>query len=304
MKTNIFISYAWTSGAHREWVRLLAVQLRLLGYTVLIDSAVEYGASLSSFMREVTEADKVMMIVDENYVERADRRSESGVGIENQWIKGVYKEKPTSWLAVLFVNNPGYRLPAWLADQQPKGFNFNSDPDLGKFAGIEQMDDLWRWIEGLPADKAHALSAAVLLERTARIEKIDAVLDPANYAIPALEGRVTFQYKDHQHYKLGHGEYEFKVNFSDCGVNRVYVYIDSGLKAVGLITDPEFDLRNVDTFLRTGRTVKPNVGQSVVMMNALGALCVMKIEKVQNEVNAEVFVSSAVTFSYKILTGQ
>jgi hypothetical protein len=304
MKTKLFISYAWTSGAHREWVRLLATQLRLLGYTVQIDSAVEYGASLSGFMREVTEADRVLLIIDENYVERADQHPGSGVGIENQWIRSVFEEQPVSWLSVLFVNNPRFSLPAWLTDRGPKGFNFNSKPDLNNFPGIEQMDDLWRWIEGLPADKAHALSAAVLLERMARIERIDAMRDPANYANPALKDRITFPYKDHKHYTLGHGEYEFKVEFSDRGSDGVYVYIDSDLKAVGLVTTSDFDPRTVETFLRQGRFVEPVVGQSVVMMNLIGALCIMKIEGVQLEVNAAVHVPSAVTFSYEILTGR
>lgn len=304
MKTNIFISYAWTSDSHREWVRLLAVQLRLLGYTVLIDSSVEYGTSLSSFMREVTDADRVLLIVDENYVERADKLPKSGVGIENQWIKSAFKEKPTSWLSVLFVNNLQHRVPAWLIDQQPKGFNFNSHPHRSEFPGIEQMDDLWRWIEGLPADKAHALSAALLLERTARIEKIDASRNPANYANPALKGRVTFQYQDHPHYKLGHGEYGFSVGFSSRGSQSIYVYRDSGLKAVGLVTATNFDLRTAETFLRPGRTAEPNVGQSVVMMNALGALCIMRIEGVQPEVNTASYVPPAVTFNYEILIGQ
>jgi hypothetical protein len=304
MKKIIFISYAWTSSAHREWVRLLAIQLRLLGYTVQIDSTVEYGASLSSFMREVAKADRVLMIVDKNYVERADRRPESGVGIENQWISSAFKEKPASWISVLFVNNPEYLLPAWLVDQQLKGFNFNSNPDLNKFPGIEQMDDLWRWVEGLPADKVHALPAALLLERTARIERIDAMRDPANYVSPAFEDRITFQYKDYAYYTLGHGEYEFKVKFSDRGFGSVYVYRDSGLKAIGLVTASNFDRHAVETFLRPGRTAEPNVGQSIVMMNELGALCVMNIEAVQAEVNTGTHVPATVTFSYQILVGR
>jgi len=302
MKTNIFISYAWTSDAHRKWVRLLATQLRLLGYTVLIDSAVEYGASLSSFMREVTKADRVLMIVDENYVERADNRPKSGVGIENQWIESVFREKPVSWLSALFVDNPRYSLPTWLKDHEPKGFNFNSNPERGEFPGIEQMDDLWRWIEGLPADKAHALSAAVLLERMGRIERIDAMRDPANYANPALKDRVTFRHQDYQHYTVGYGEYEFKIKFSDRGNGKVAMYIDGGLKAVGLITAPEVDLRTVETFLGPGRTADAGAEQSVVMMNSVGALCIMKIEHVQAEVIAPTHLRPEVTFNYEILT--
>ncbi len=303
MRTKLFISYAWTSDAHRRWVRLLATQLRLLGYTVLIDSDLPYGSSLSGFMREVTEADRVLMIVDKNYVERADHRPDSGVAIENQWVRSVLEEKKDSWLSVLFIDNAQFDLPSWLTGRGPKGFNFNSTPEQNNFPGVEQMDDLWRWIEGLPADKAHALSAAALLERMARIERIDAMRDPASYANPALEDRITFRHQDNQYYKLGNGEYEFKVSFSDHSSDAIYV-INSGLKAVGLITTPEYDPHTVDTFLRGGQYVTPVVGQRVVLMNLVGALCVMKIEAVQPEVNASIHIPPEVTFSYKILMGR
>lgn len=250
MKTQVFISYAWTSVEHRQWVRLLATQLRLLGYTVLIDNALPYGSSLSEFMREVTASDRVLMVADGNYVERADHRPESGVGIENKWLEGVFQEKPTSWLSVLFVNNPNFRLPAWLINENPKGFDFNATPEKNSFPGVEQMDDLWRWIEGLPADKAHALPAAVLLERTARLERIDVLRDPANYANPAIEGRITFAYKDNSHYKIGNGEYEFKLSFSGRGTNSVYMYRGRELKAIGIITNPNFEYSTIETYLR------------------------------------------------------
>lgn len=47
MAADIFISYAWTSNQHRQWVRLLAAQLKALGYDVLIDADVDYGDSLN-----------------------------------------------------------------------------------------------------------------------------------------------------------------------------------------------------------------------------------------------------------------
>ena len=304
MKTRLFISYAWTDDAHRIWVRLLSLQLRLLGYTVLIDAAVEYGSSLHSFMREIQGSDRVLMIVDENYVERANNLPDSGVGKENHWIREALSSKPESWLSVLFIGNAHFRLPAWLAGEQPKGFDFNARPKLDQFPGSEQLDDLWRWIEGLPADKAHALLPAVLLDRTARLERIEAMRDAANYANPALQGRVTFQYRDHAHYSVGHGEYRFGIMFSGCSSDSVYVYRDGGLKAVGLITHPDLDVAAVATFLSPGRTVSPVVGQRVVLMNDVGALCIIRIEAVQQEINQSTYTPGAVTFSYEILTGR
>ncbi|MCU0092576.1 toll/interleukin-1 receptor domain-containing protein [Pseudomonas koreensis] len=304
MKTKIFISYAWTSNEHRQWVRLLATQLRLLGYTVLIDSALPYGSSLSGFMREVTASDRVLMIADENYVERADHRPESGVGIENKWLMGVFQQKPTSWLSILFVGNPSCRQPAWLMEENPKGFDFNSVPETGSFPGIEQMDDLWRWIEGLPADKAHALPAAVLLDRMARVERIDALRDPANYANPALKDRDTFAYKDYRHFTIGHGEYEFRLSFSTRGINDVYMFRGDELKALGIITTSNIDSETVETYLRQADHVEPVVGQSVVLMNLLGALCIIEIVGIEFERHSPIYSPASVTFNYEILVGR
>jgi TIR domain len=301
--TDLFISYAWTSPAHREWVRLLASQLHLLGYDVKIDEQVDYGASLSGFMQEITSAKHVLLIVDENYVLRADTMPESGVGIENSWISGAFNSKPSGWLSLVFVHNPSFKVPAWLSDHSLKGFNFNSTPEKNVFPGSVQIDELWRWVEGLPASADHTTSLADVRKRAARIERIDAQRDPANYASPALKDRVTFRYKDHGYFKVGNGEYEFKFNFSGRSNNSVYVYIDSGLKAVGLITTSNYDPLSVSTFLTPARTAEPIVGQSVACMNSHGMLCVLTIEEVQPEVNAQTYVSPHVTFSYEVLTG-
>lgn len=300
--TDLFISYAWTSPPHREWVRLLASQLHLLGYDLKIDEQVDYGASLSGFMQEVTSAKHVLLIVDENYVLRADTMPESGVGIENRWISGSFNNKPSGWLSLVFVQNSSCKVPAWLSGHNPKGFDFNSTPEKNLFPGSAQIDEIWRWVEGLPASKVHATSLADVRKRAARIERIDAQRDPANYANPALKGRVTFRHNDHRHFKVGNGEYEFKINFTNRGHNGVYVYIDSGLKAVGLITASSYDPLNVENFLKPARTAQPIVGQSVVCMNSHGALCVITIEEVQPEVNARTYVAPHVTFSYEVLT--
>ncbi len=299
---DLFISYAWTSPVHREWVRLLASQLHLLGYDVKIDEQVDYGSSLSGFMQEVTSATHVLLIVDENYVLRADTMPNSGVGIENRWISGAFNNKPSTWLSLVFVQNSLLKVPAWLSTHSPKGFDFNSTPEKNVFPGSVQIDEIWRWVEGLPASKGHATSLAEVRKRAARIERIDAQRDPGNYASPALKGRVTFRYDDHSHFKVGNGEYEFKIKFGGCTPNSVRVYNDYDLKAVGLITAPSYDPSSVSDFLRPGRTAEPIVGQSVVCLNNFGVQCVLTIDDVQPGVNAQTYVPPHVTFSYEVLT--
>lgn len=301
MSADLFISYAWTCPEHQEWVRLLASQLHLLGYDVKIDEKVDYGSSLTGFMREVTTARHVLLIVDENYVHRADALPESGVGIETSWISGVFEDRPANWLSVVFVRNPHRCLPAWLTGHNPKGFDFNANPQEGEFPGSIQIDAVWRWIEGLPTGKANAVPLAEVRRRAARLERVEAQRDPGNYASPALRGRVAFRHGDHQHYTIGHGEYEFKINFSGRGANSIYVYIDSGLMAVGTITDEEYHIGDVEKYLTPGRTAQPVVGQSVVLMNSQGALAIITIKSVQQEVNTGQYIPEQVTFCYEIL---
>ncbi|RZK48094.1 MAG: hypothetical protein EOO99_11355 [Pedobacter sp.] len=299
--TDLFISYAWTSFEHREWVRLFASQLHLLGYKIKIDESVEYGSSLSGFMREVTDSKHVLLIVDENYVERANTLPNSGVGLETKWISSVYNNKPSTWLSVLFVKNSTHKLPKWLNSKNPKGFDFNSYQEKNNFPGSAQIDSVWRWIEGLSADKSNSTSWAELRKRAARLERIDVLRDPANYANPALKGNIKFYHNDNRCFTIGHGEYEFRISFSARSSTGVYVHRDSGLKAVGLIPTQENDLRFVYAFLTPSRSVEPDKGQSVVLMNADGNLCVITIEEVQYGSSSPEYVRSYVKFSYEVL---
>lgn len=304
MKTDLFISYAWTSEYHREWVRLFASQLHLLGYSIKIDEKVDYGSSLSGFMSEVTTSKHVLLIVDENYVDRANNKPDSGVGVENKWIKSVFDDKPPNWLSVVFVKNPKRKLPTWLEDKKPKGFDFNAVPEKGEFPGSVQINEVWRWIEGLAAHKDNAVPISEIRKRSARIERIDAQKDPSNYCNPSLSGLVTFRHRDNRDFTVGHGEFEFKISFSGRSQNGVYVYTDSGLKAVGVITKDDYELASVESFLTPARTATPNVGQSVVLMNSTGALCIIKIIEVQIEANAGGnYEPEHVIFEYHILTG-
>lgn len=301
MKTDLFISYAWTSDVHREWVRLIASHLDLIGYTVKIDESVKYGSSLSGFMREVIETDHVLLIVDDNYVERANNKPNSGVGIENKWISEAFTTKHSTWLSVIFVRNPERKLPNWLEGHNPKGFDFNSNPDRNEFPGSIQIDAIWRWLVGLPADKKHATPLSVYRQRIARLEHIDILRAPSHYANPALKGREIFRFKAYAHYTVGNSEYQFKIVFSACSDNSVYLYIDGGLKAVGLITAADFDPLTVNSFLTPGRYVTPAVGQKAVLLNTNGVLCVVTIDNVQREINSAEYVHPHVEFSYEIL---
>ncbi|UJL38417.1 toll/interleukin-1 receptor domain-containing protein [Pantoea agglomerans] len=301
MKKDLFISYAWTSDAHVEWVRLLASHLDLVGYTVKIDEKIDYGSSLNGFMQDVVECEHVLLIVDDNYIERANNKPDSGVGVENKWLSSAFQSKPANWLSVMFINNPNRKVPAWLDKHNPKGFDFNSDFGNGNFPGSIQIDAVWRWIEGLPASRKHEVPIAVLRKRAARLERIDILRDPNNYSNPALIGSAFFRFKDYPAYSVGIGNHQFKIEFSPCADDSVYIYAAGNLKAVGLITNSDYDPRFVESFLTPGGNVIPVVGQKVVLLNHEGILCILSIDEVQREVNAREYVPHHVKFSYEIL---
>lgn len=301
MPADIFISYAWTTPAHREWTRLLASHMHLIGYNVEIDANVHYGSNLHGFMRTVTEARHVLVVADENYVRRANEDPNSGVAVENEWIKSVYTHRSPNWLSVAFVNNPNYELPHWLKQHNPKGFSFNVDPEKNDYPGSEQIEELWRWIEDLPADKSNATPLPVIRQRARRLESIANLRDPGNWANPALTGDVHFKYRDHERgtYTLGHGECEFSVFVSGAGHDTVY-FLSDYVAAVGLAPSGIKPSDDLASFLSAGRAVTPRVGQTVILMNKQGILCSVILTAVQDEVNSTEYVAPYVRFSYTI----
>lgn len=302
MSADLFISYAWTAPEHRKWVRLLVAHVKAIGYDVLVDVDVDYGDGLTGFMRRATDCRHVLLIVDENYVDRADNLPDSGVGIENRWFSDVHDKKPATWLSVLFKDNPGFRLPAWLVNHNPKGHSFNADPAQDDFPGNEQVEELWRWIEGLAANRDHAVRVATLRERARRLEDVDRQRDPNSWSNPAPKGEVFFEYEKspHKAFSLGYSELGFKFHVSGCGDDSVYVYRDH-IHAVGINRSGASAPAGLSAQLTPGRNVVGKVGDQLILQNAQGALCLVDLLEVQQEVTSPTYVPASVRFRYQIL---
>jgi TIR domain len=84
-----FISYSWTSDSHQKWVIDLATQLRESGVDVILDKwDLREGHDAIAFMEKMVTDEsvrKVVMILDRNYADKADKRA-GGVGTEAQII--------------------------------------------------------------------------------------------------------------------------------------------------------------------------------------------------------------------------
>ena len=307
MQFDVFISYAWTDSSHREWVRLLAACLRNMGFSVGIDAKVDYGNDLDGFMRKILESLHVLMIVDDNYVDRADNKPDSGVGMENSVIRNAVDAKPEGWLAPLLVRNKEGRLPKWLRGKNVKYFDFRTNCEKGNFPGAEQINDLWRWISELSPDKRHAVSLSTLRERACRVEKVDELRDPGAWANPLPTGeRVAFPYEDapRKTMTLGANPYSFSLSVSQCGPDSVYVYSDY-VKAVGLVTDDApydgLDAEAAYEYITPGRTITLKIGQIAVLMNDSGCMCIVRLLDVTCERNDDVYQKPKIVFDYKIL---
>lgn len=181
-----------------------------------------------------------------------------------------------------------------------KSEGISSPVPADNFPGASQLDDLWRWIERLPADKTNAVSPAVLADRRVRLERVEALRDRGNYASPELKGQVKFAYLEFQDYAVGQGEHQFKIMFSAYDARGVRVYRDSNLHGIGLLPPKAVAREKLGDYLKGRRQVAASIGESVLLQNTAGLLCIIKILAVQEEVNADPLISAEVTFSYEI----
>lgn len=95
-KIKVFISYSWSSDAHRQWVRDLADRLSADGIYVILDEwDLKPGHDKYVFMEKMVTDEtitKVLVICDRAYQAKADGRK-GGVGTESQLISQEVYEK-------------------------------------------------------------------------------------------------------------------------------------------------------------------------------------------------------------------
>lgn len=96
---KVFVSYNWSSEKHNEWVLNLGARLRTEnGLYVIIDAWDLKGVhDIDFFMKQVTKADKVLVICDNHFKEKADsqqgKTSVEAQFIADEIIKDVKQEK-------------------------------------------------------------------------------------------------------------------------------------------------------------------------------------------------------------------
>lgn len=101
---RVFISYTGTDIANRNWVKSFACRLRENGVDARIDMFhLKLGQDLPQWMtNELIMADKVLLICDKYYADKADNRK-GGVGWETMIIQGdmLSRQEQNKYVAIL-----------------------------------------------------------------------------------------------------------------------------------------------------------------------------------------------------------
>lgn len=111
---KVFISYSWTSPEHQQWVIRLAEQLHDANIHPIFDQwDLRPGQDSVAFMESMvndSSIDKIIMIIDDVYTERANARS-GGVGSESTILSNeLYNVKDTDNILAI-ISEPGAKPP-------------------------------------------------------------------------------------------------------------------------------------------------------------------------------------------------
>lgn len=130
---RVFISYTGTNKDNASWVKLLATALRQHGVDARLDAFhLKPGFDLPQWMtNEVIMAEKVLLICDRYYMEKADFRK-GGVGWETMVIQGdmlAQGDNKQKYIAIIREDAADKALPIYMKSKY--AFNW------GKDAGID-----------------------------------------------------------------------------------------------------------------------------------------------------------------------
>ncbi|MCG8561394.1 MAG: toll/interleukin-1 receptor domain-containing protein [Hyphomicrobiales bacterium] len=115
---RLFVSYSGTSEHHKEWVAELCTFLRSNGIDARLDQwHLRKGMDLPQWMaNELALAERVLIISDSRYRDRADKRS-GGVGWETMLIQGdMAQEPPDSRKYIVVIREETFKegVPSYL----------------------------------------------------------------------------------------------------------------------------------------------------------------------------------------------
>lgn len=129
---RVFISYTGTDLTNRSWVKKFACKLRESGVDARLDMFhLKLGQDLPQWMtNELLMADKVLLICDKYYAEKADSRK-GGVGWETMIIQGdmLLNQEQNKYVAILRDNDIDRSLPVYIKSKYALNWTDESQVD-------------------------------------------------------------------------------------------------------------------------------------------------------------------------------
>jgi len=145
---KVFISYSHDTLEHKKWTLELATRLRNNGIDAILDQfELQPGDDLPHFMEtHLAEADKIIMICTEKYVEKANK-GEGGVGYEKMIITSNLLQHIDENKIIPIIRQEGSReVPTFLKTKLYIDFSKSDDFEFS-------YDDLVRTIHNAPLFK-------------------------------------------------------------------------------------------------------------------------------------------------------
>ncbi|RKR53705.1 TIR domain-containing protein [Yokenella regensburgei] len=299
VRPKLFVSYSHDSEQHKEWVEKLATRLVRNGVDVFLDQwDVGLGDDLTLFMEQgLTEADRVMVICTEPYIQKANAQRSGGVGYEKMIISAqIMNQLGDNRVIPIIVNNSlsnpvptfvGSRLRLYFDDKNYEQSYATLIHDLhGKKL------------------KARPPAGDSPFSRQPTTPELAPMPDGTNHS-PALKGRVKLPLPGVTgKYWLGSGEMLFEVSWSIGGHGHAYIYkrqpsihslcFATDIKEISQITDAAST-----SFFKSDEVEAVGTGDVVIMQNIQGYYLAVKLEEaLYRSRNAD--DRNEVTFSYVI----
>ncbi len=145
---RVFISYSGTSDRHKKWVAGLAEFLLRNGINIRIDQwHLRPGGDLPQWMaNEIELAERVIIVSDSQYRERADKRI-GGVGWETMLIQGDMSDQPADsrkYLPIIREDHFNDGVPKYLKTKYSIHWSSTEDDDRLRSDLLKELCDVER----------------------------------------------------------------------------------------------------------------------------------------------------------------
>lgn len=290
-----FISYAWDSEEHKNWVLKLATDLRRHGVDAILDQwDARLGNDLSFFMEQgLTDSHFVLCICSDRYIEKANGGI-GGAGYEKRIIASEMMNNSDKRYIIPIIkgNNRIEKVPTFLSGLRYVDFDNRNYFDCYQELLERIYDEDIR--KKPPLGKNPFVSTEISDQITTKLN-----LEKIEFQSPVFEGIVSFDYKKNSgSYSIGQGDYVFNTQWSECGYNSIHCYRDHVYR---LGYNPTFKVFPLPSefinFDFSSRAKSVNVGEIILLENHKHKFAALKILKV---VRRNEDINHLLEFEYKI----